>query len=234
MASTQDDAFREIQLSGKQARICVHGRSGHRGRDLPVRRAGRPRRVGPARTPRSGRAWRMLPSHRRRPPRPARPLPSAPVTAGEKLSYAERLAAPEPAAEQLKKSDPIRRRRPQVAKADPCPRRNLIRPRKRLRLARAGRRRHLLQPRRLRRRRQPNHREPASRSRSRRCASATKPTSSSSASRARAIRPTWWRPPRARPPMYRVRVGKFKDRSEADTVAARLQKEEQFKPWVVR
>jgi cell division protein FtsN len=34
--------------------------------------------------------------------------------------------------------------------------------------------------------------------------------------------------------IYRVRVGKFKDRREADTVAARLQKEEQFKPWVVR
>jgi cell division protein FtsN len=36
------------------------------------------------------------------------------------------------------------------------------------------------------------------------------------------------------PAVYRVRVGKFKDRHEADTVAARLQKEEQFKPWVVR
>jgi cell division septation protein DedD len=34
--------------------------------------------------------------------------------------------------------------------------------------------------------------------------------------------------------IYRVRVGKFKDRREADTVAARLQKEEQFKPWIVR
>ena len=34
--------------------------------------------------------------------------------------------------------------------------------------------------------------------------------------------------------MFRVRVGKYKDRHEADTVAAKLQKEEQFKPWVVR
>ena len=34
--------------------------------------------------------------------------------------------------------------------------------------------------------------------------------------------------------IFRVRVGKFKDRREADTVAARLQKEEQFKPWIVR
>ncbi len=36
------------------------------------------------------------------------------------------------------------------------------------------------------------------------------------------------------PPVFRVRVGKFKDRREAETVAARLQKEEQFKPWIVR
>jgi cell division septation protein DedD len=36
------------------------------------------------------------------------------------------------------------------------------------------------------------------------------------------------------PSVFRVRVGKFKERSEADAVAARLQKEEQFKPWVVR
>ena len=36
------------------------------------------------------------------------------------------------------------------------------------------------------------------------------------------------------PAMYRVRVGKFKDRREAESVSARLQKEEQFKPWIVR
>jgi cell division septation protein DedD len=36
------------------------------------------------------------------------------------------------------------------------------------------------------------------------------------------------------PSMYRVRVGKFKDRREAEAVSSRLQKEEQFKPWIVR
>jgi cell division septation protein DedD len=36
------------------------------------------------------------------------------------------------------------------------------------------------------------------------------------------------------PAVFRVRVGKFKDRQDAETVAARLQKEEQFKPWIVR
>jgi cell division septation protein DedD len=34
--------------------------------------------------------------------------------------------------------------------------------------------------------------------------------------------------------MYRVRVGKFDTRREAETVAAKLQKEEQFHPWITR
>jgi DedD protein len=34
--------------------------------------------------------------------------------------------------------------------------------------------------------------------------------------------------------MYRVRVGKFKTRREAEPVASKLQKEEQFKPWITR
>jgi cell division septation protein DedD len=36
------------------------------------------------------------------------------------------------------------------------------------------------------------------------------------------------------PAIYRVRVGSFKTRREAETVAAKLQKEEQMKPWVTR
>lgn len=36
------------------------------------------------------------------------------------------------------------------------------------------------------------------------------------------------------PAVFRVRVGKFKDRREAESVAARLEKEEQLKPWIVR
>jgi cell division protein FtsN len=34
--------------------------------------------------------------------------------------------------------------------------------------------------------------------------------------------------------VYRVRVGKFKTRREAETIAGRLEKEEQFKPWIIR
>ncbi len=35
-------------------------------------------------------------------------------------------------------------------------------------------------------------------------------------------------------PNFRVRVGKYDDRSEAESVAGRLEKEERFKPWITR
>ena len=41
-------------------------------------------------------------------------------------------------------------------------------------------------------------------------------------------------PANGTPSVFRVRVGKFTTRREAETMAARLQKEEQFKPWVTR
>ena len=41
-------------------------------------------------------------------------------------------------------------------------------------------------------------------------------------------------PAKGAPGVFRVRVGKFKERAEANATAARLQKEEQFKPWVLR
>ena len=36
------------------------------------------------------------------------------------------------------------------------------------------------------------------------------------------------------PRVFRVRVGKYAERSEAETIARRLEKEEQFKPWITR
>jgi len=41
-------------------------------------------------------------------------------------------------------------------------------------------------------------------------------------------------PGAAAPALYRVRVGRFKTRREAESAASRLQKEEQFKPWITR
>lgn len=40
--------------------------------------------------------------------------------------------------------------------------------------------------------------------------------------------------PGARSDAFRVRVGKYKSRQEADAMAARLQKEEKYKPWITR
>jgi cell division septation protein DedD len=40
--------------------------------------------------------------------------------------------------------------------------------------------------------------------------------------------------PKGTQKMFRVRVGTFKSRSDAQTVANKLQKEEKFKPWVTR
>jgi cell division septation protein DedD len=41
-------------------------------------------------------------------------------------------------------------------------------------------------------------------------------------------------PSQGTPAIYRVRIGSFKTRREADTVAAKLQKEERLTPWVTR
>jgi cell division septation protein DedD len=40
-------------------------------------------------------------------------------------------------------------------------------------------------------------------------------------------------PPGA-PHLFRVRIGKYQDRREAESIAGRLEKEEQFKPWITR
>jgi cell division septation protein DedD len=41
-------------------------------------------------------------------------------------------------------------------------------------------------------------------------------------------------PPASGQPNFRVRVGKFPERAEAERVASRLEREEQFKPWITR
>jgi cell division septation protein DedD len=41
-------------------------------------------------------------------------------------------------------------------------------------------------------------------------------------------------PPNGTPRMFRVRIGKYPTRREAETIAARLEKEDQFKPWITR
>ena len=41
-------------------------------------------------------------------------------------------------------------------------------------------------------------------------------------------------PANGTPAVYRVRIGTFKTRHEAEAIASRLQKEEQFKPWITK
>jgi cell division septation protein DedD len=41
-------------------------------------------------------------------------------------------------------------------------------------------------------------------------------------------------PANGAPNVFRVRVGPFKTRREAEAAASKLQKEEQFNPWIVR
>ena len=36
------------------------------------------------------------------------------------------------------------------------------------------------------------------------------------------------------PKMFRVRIGKYPSRRDAESIAAKLEKDEQFKPWITR
>ena len=107
MAATQEDSFREIQLSGKAlvfvfmagtvilVGVFLMGLLVGRGVLATSGRAGRgqPRPQAEAEPPLA-------------PPPPPAPRRPSPATAGEKLSYAERLGSAEPAKEQLKPDAP--------------------------------------------------------------------------------------------------------------------------------
>src|SRR5687767_9308897 len=106
MSSTHEDGFREIQLSGKQLVfycmaalvfiVVVFLMGVQVGRGVLAQRG----------LPGAGDAGAFA-RETEPPPPPASVSQGStpPVTAGEKLSYAERLSSPEPAAEQLKKAE---------------------------------------------------------------------------------------------------------------------------------
>ena len=224
MATTQDDAFREIQLNGKQlvfmamAFVVIavgiflmgvqvgRGVRGERGLPNGVEVAAAAPESEPPLAPASV----------------AQGSSETPVTAGEKLSYAERLTGNDAAADSLKKpSEPApeppapKAEAPAPAAAPPTP-------------------------------------APAPAPAAPVAPASTEPAGNGFAIQVAALReraeadtivrrlagkgyPAYvLAPAKGAPSVYRVRVGKFKERREADTVAARLQKEEQFKPWVVR
>src|SRR5688500_11369096 len=206
MASTHEDGFREIQLSGKQ--LVFVGMAGcviavgiflmgvQVGRGVLAQRG----------LPDAGVTSAFAREAEPPPPPASVSQDSTPVTAGEKLSYAERLASPEPPAERLKRVSEAPPPRTPKAEVAPLP-------------------------------------APAA---------SRQPAGSGFEIQVGALRdrgeadgivkrlvakgyPAYVVPPaKGTLAPYRVRVGKFKERREADTVAAKLQKEEQFKPWVVR
>ena len=234
MASTHDDAFREIQLSGKQLVFLfmaviviavviflsgvqvgrgVHGRArrvarrhGSGCRDARVRSAAASR-VGDVGIERlAGHGGRETELRR-----------AAGRRGAARRHRCKRSDAPPAPAERHDAATPKPEAPPPAEPARPL--RPLLR--------RPGQPRRPSRP-------APNLPAPASRSRSPRSASVKRPTRIVKRLAGKGYPAYVLAPDKARPPIFRVRVGKFKERREADTVAARLQKEEQFKPWVVR
>lgn len=215
MSTTQDDAFREIQLNGKQlvfmgmaivviaVAIFLMG--------VQVGRGVRAERGLPEGTDASVAAAESEPPP---PPTSAGQGSSAsPVTAGEKLSYAERLGGNEPAVEPLK-----REAEPAPAAEAPTPKPEAPVPASPAPAA-------------------ATISEPAGSGFAIQVAALRERNEADGIVKRLAAKgyPAYvLAPVTGAPSVFRVRVGKFKERREADTVAARLQKEEQFKPWVVR
>lgn len=241
MSAHQDDSFREIQLGGKQlvflAMAAVVILVGVFLMGLQVGRG-----VLAARGPAGSESTIVAADTELPPPASATPgSSSSPATAGEKLSYAERLGSGEPPKEPLKPdasaepAPPPKSENPEpskpappapapaaaapvpppastaTAKAAPAPAAAATAP------VVAG--------------------EPAGSGFAIQVAALREPEEASAIVKRLANKgyPAYVvTPQRGSAPIYRVRVGKFKERREADTVAARLQKEEQFKPWIVR
>jgi cell division septation protein DedD len=258
MATTQDEPFREIQLDGKHLVflfmavtvlavvifLCgvLVGRGVRAERGLPAE--GTDAAAVAAVT--SG----------AEPPAAAPSAPasaaasSTPITAGEKLGYAERLSGSEPAAEQLQKAEP-----PPPAEEDPkaaaATKPEAIKPATtKTEAAKAAPVPPPARPVPAPKTSAPAPAAPAAAAVA--SASGGEPAGTGFAIQVAALRerseadaivkrlagkgyPAYvLAPAKGAPSVFRVRVGKFKDRREADAMAARLQKEEQFKPWVVR
>ena len=229
MTSTHDDSFREIQLSGKQlvflfmAVVVILVGTFLMG--LQVGRGVLAAKGAP------GAEGTVAASESEPPPPPSSASPgttASPVTAGEKLSYAERLGSSEPAKEQLRaEAPPEAAPTPKADEPEPAPTPAPPAPAAKSTPAAAS------------------------------TAAAATPAASEPAGAGFAIQVAALRekdeadtivkrlagkgypayvvsPAKGAPSVFRVRVGKFKERREADSVAARLQKEEQFKPWIVR
>lgn len=229
MVPTHDDAFREIQLSGKQlvflfmavvviAVVIFLG-------GVQVGRGVLAERGGPVAGIEASAGASAQPDVQ--PPPASAQLGSTtePVTAGEELSYAERLGGASPPPEAMTRAST-----PPAAPEDAIPTPKPEAP---------------AAP-------EPVRRAPEPVATAAVAVSLAEPTGTGFAIQVAALReraeadkiarqlagkgyPAYVLDPASgAPQVYRVRVGKYADRREVDTIAARLQKEEQFKPWVVR
>jgi len=214
MTSTHDDSFREIQLSGKQLvflfMAVVVFLVGTFLLGLQVGRGVLAARGAPG----TGGAVAATDTEPEPPPSSASSGTStAPATAGEKLSYAERLGSAAPVKEQLK-----------AGAAPPEPKNDLPAPPAAKPPAAAA----------------PSSAvssEPAGAGFAIQVAALREREEADTIVKRLAGKgyPAYVvAPAQGSPSVFRVRVGKYKERREADTVAARLQKEEQFRPWIVR
>ena len=220
MTSAHDDSFREIQLSGKQlvflfmAVVVILVGTFLMG--LLVGRG-----VLAARGTPGSVAADQVAAEPPPPPSSASPGTStSPVTASEKLSYAERLGSAGPAKEQLKAEATSRQ-----AEAPPTPRSEDPAPAPAA-AAPAGAANASAAP-----------TEPPGAGFAIQVAALREREEADTIVKRLAGKgyPAYVvTPEKGAPQVFRVRVGKFKERREADTVAARLSKEEQFKPWIVR
>lgn len=241
MASTQDDAFREIQLSGKQlvfiAMAVVVIGVGVFLMGVQVGRGVLAARGVPGIETASAAASEVEP-----PPPPASASAASsttPTTAGEKLSYGERLGSSEAPKDALKPEASAPSAEPPTPKSESAPDAPEPAPAKAAPAA------------------APATAKPApaaavATAPASRAPAVTEPAGPGFAIQVAALReadeanaivkrlagkgyPAYVvTPAKGAPSVYRVRVGKYKERHEADTVAAKLQKEEQFKPWIVR
>ncbi len=245
MASTQDDAFREIQLSGKQLvfiamAVVVIGV----GVFLMGVQVGRGVLAARGIPGASGTDAAAVNATEAEPPPPPASVSAAssttPTTAGEKLSYGERLGSSEMPKDVLRPESSAPPAEPPSPKSEstpvdapepaPAPAK-AVQPAAALVAAKPA---------------------AASAAPVEKSAAVAEPAGPGFAIQVAALReadeanaivkrlagkgyPAYVvTPAKGAPSVYRVRVGKYKDRHEADTVAAKLQKEEQFKPWIVR
>lgn len=226
--STHDDSFREIQLSGKQlvflfmAVVVILVGTFLMG--LQVGRGVLAAKGAPG-------ADETVAAGEAEPPPPpssaSTGTTTSPVTAGEKLSYAERLGSSEPPKEQLKaeaapavEAPTPKADAPEPEPAAPAPAKPTPAPVTAAPAAAAA-----------------VSSEPAGPGFAIQVAALKEKDEADTIVKRLASKgyPAYVvAPPKGTPSMFRVRVGKFKDRREADSVAAKLQKEEQFKPWIVR